>query len=51
MGDSVSPGDITGTVQETSTIEHRAMIPPGISGKKERKSNLVNLMLLKRYVH
>tara|TARA_B100001996_G_scaffold161988_1_gene123519 strand:- start:676 stop:2418 length:1743 start_codon:yes stop_codon:yes gene_type:complete len=31
-GDSVSSGDILGTVQETKTIEHRVMVPPGISG-------------------
>jgi len=32
-GDSVSSGDILGTVQETKTIEHKVMVPPGISGK------------------
>ena len=31
-GDSVSSGDILGTVQETKTIEHRVMVPPGTSG-------------------
>ncbi|MDE0953144.1 MAG: V-type ATP synthase subunit A [Candidatus Poseidoniales archaeon] len=31
-GDIVSSGDIIGTVQETKTIEHRVMVPPGISG-------------------
>ncbi|MFL2958311.1 MAG: V-type ATP synthase subunit A [Candidatus Thalassarchaeaceae archaeon] len=43
-GDSVSPGDIIGTVQETSTIEHRVMVPPGILGKiKEIKSGEFNV--------
>lgn len=32
-GDKVAPGDILGTVQETSLIEHRIMVPPGTSGK------------------
>jgi V/A-type H+-transporting ATPase subunit A len=31
-GDSVSSGDVIGTVQETKTIEHRVMVPPGTSG-------------------
>ena len=31
-GDSVTPGYVIGTVQETKTIEHRVMIPPGTSG-------------------
>jgi V/A-type H+/Na+-transporting ATPase subunit A len=32
-GDEVCPGDILGTVQETAVIEHRVMVPPGVSGK------------------
>ncbi|MDD5503043.1 MAG: V-type ATP synthase subunit A [Candidatus Thermoplasmatota archaeon] len=32
-GDSVSQGQIIGTVKETELIEHRIMVPPGISGK------------------
>lgn len=31
-GDEVSVGDIIGTVQETSVIEHRIMVPHGVSG-------------------
>lgn len=31
-GDKVSAGDIIGTVQETSAIVHKIMVPPGISG-------------------
>ncbi|MBN2058594.1 MAG: V-type ATP synthase subunit A [Candidatus Saganbacteria bacterium] len=31
-GDKVKPGDILGTVQETSLIEHRIMVPVGIEG-------------------
>jgi len=30
-GDEVEPGDILGVVQETSTIEHRVMVPPNLS--------------------
>lgn len=32
IGDEVSAGDIVGVVQETSVIEHRIMVPFGISG-------------------
>jgi V/A-type H+-transporting ATPase subunit A len=31
-GDTVVEGDVLGTVQETSLIEHKVMVPPGISG-------------------
>ncbi len=31
-GDNVQAGDILGTVQETTLIEHRIMVPPGITG-------------------
>ena len=31
-GDEVSAGHVIGTVQETETIEHRVMLPPGKSG-------------------
>jgi len=31
-GDEVSEGDILGTVQETTLIEHRIMVPPGLKG-------------------
>jgi V/A-type H+-transporting ATPase subunit A len=31
-GDEVTSGAVLGTVQETETIEHRVMVPPGISG-------------------
>ena len=31
-GDRVVGGDVLGTVQETSTIIHRVMVPPGMSG-------------------
>jgi V/A-type H+-transporting ATPase subunit A len=31
-GDRVVPGDIIGTVQETSAIEHRIMVPMGVKG-------------------
>ena len=32
-GDSVSSGDIIGTVQETDTILHKVMVPPGKGGE------------------
>ena len=39
VGDTVVPGDIIGTVQETEVIEHRIMVPYKVSGKiKEIKS-------------
>jgi len=31
-GDKVIAGDILGTVQETTIIEHRIMVPPGLNG-------------------
>lgn len=31
-GEKVEPGDVIGVVQETPLIEHRVMVPPGISG-------------------
>ena len=31
-GDEVSAGQVIGTVQETETIEHRVMVPPGKGG-------------------
>ena len=35
-GDAVVEGDILGTVQETTLIEHRVMVPVGMSGILER---------------
>ncbi|NPV53834.1 MAG: V-type ATP synthase subunit A [Firmicutes bacterium] len=32
-GDEVSGGTVIATVQETSSIEHRIMIPPGVAGR------------------
>ena len=32
-GDFVSPGTILGTIPETQSIEHRVMVPQGISGR------------------
>ncbi len=34
-GERVSGGDIVGTVRETSLVEHRVMVPPGLSGTVE----------------
>lgn len=33
VGDTVTAGDILGTVQETAVIEHRIMVPYGMHGK------------------
>ena len=33
VGDEVHGGDVLGTVQETPLVEHRVLVPPGISGK------------------
>ena len=33
VGDEVSAGDIIGTVQETTVVLHKIMVPYGISGK------------------
>ncbi|MBU0672682.1 MAG: V-type ATP synthase subunit A [Candidatus Margulisbacteria bacterium] len=35
VGDKVATGDILGTVQETSLVEHRIMVPTGIKGTVE----------------
>lgn len=32
VGGRVEPGDIVATVQETPAIEHRILVPPGVSG-------------------
>jgi V/A-type H+-transporting ATPase subunit A len=32
-GDDVKEGQIIGTVKETAVIEHKVMVPPGVSGK------------------
>lgn len=34
-GDTVSAGDVLGTVQETSLIEHKVLVPYGVTGKVE----------------
>jgi V/A-type H+-transporting ATPase subunit A len=33
VGDTVETGDILGTVQETTLVVHKVMVPPGVSGK------------------
>lgn len=33
VGDTVTAGDVLGTVQETAVIEHRIMVPYGMQGK------------------
>ena len=32
IGDMISPGEIIGSVQETERINHKILIPPGVSG-------------------
>ena len=32
-GDDVGPGTVLGTVAETSVIEHRILVPPGVEGR------------------
>ena len=32
QGDRVGPGDILGVVKETTIVEHRIMVPPGVTG-------------------
>ena len=44
-GDKVAAGDIIGTVQETSIVEHRILVPYGIEGTvKSIKSGSFNVM-------
>jgi len=33
VGDTVGPGDVLGTVKESSLVIHRIMVPPGMSGR------------------
>lgn len=35
VGDSVCPGDVIGTVQETSVVLHKILVPVGVEGKVE----------------
>ena len=44
VGDELSAGHVIGTVQETETIEHRVMVPPGKEGVvKTIESGLFNI--------
>lgn len=36
VGEHVGPGDILGTVQETSLVEHRILVPPTMEGTLDR---------------
>ncbi|UUX33965.1 V-type ATP synthase subunit A [Fundicoccus culcitae] len=36
IGDYVEPGDVIGVVQETAIVEHRIMVPKGVSGTIKR---------------
>ncbi len=45
VGDYVTHGDIIGTVQETSVMEHRIMVPQGVEGTvKEIMSGMYNVL-------
>ncbi|KQC12061.1 MAG: ATP synthase subunit A [Desulfuromonas sp. SDB] len=35
-GDQVDPGDVLGTVQETTLVLHKIMVPPGVKGKVKK---------------
>ena len=37
-GDKVVPGDVLGTVQETIVVQHKIMVPSGVSGHSESRS-------------
>ncbi len=37
-GDEVASGDVVGTVQETDVVNHKIMVPPGMSGKVKKIS-------------
>lgn len=39
VGDTVEAGDIIGTVQETTIVEHRIMVPPALTAGKIREIN------------
>lgn len=39
LGTEVNEGDILGTVQETTIIEHKIMVPPGVKGKVTKISS------------
>ncbi|MDX5895255.1 V-type ATP synthase subunit A [Rubrobacter radiotolerans] len=32
VGDNVVPGDVLGTVEETTALTHKVLVPPGVSG-------------------
>ncbi|MFH0964157.1 MAG: V-type ATP synthase subunit A [Planctomycetota bacterium] len=36
VGDAVEPGAVLGTIAETTMIEHRVLVPPGVRGKIDR---------------
>ena len=40
VGDQVVPGDIVGTIQETKVIEHRIMVPHGVSKLRQLKGRV-----------
>ncbi len=35
VGQALAPGDIIGTIPETTSIEHRVLVPPGVSGETD----------------
>ena len=39
VGEQVNPGDVVGTVQETRSILHKILVPPGLSGRVEKILN------------
>lgn len=45
LGDELAPGSIYATVQETSLIEHRLMVPPEMSGRVVKRAESGKYML------
>lgn len=45
VGDELAPGSIYATVQETSLIEHRLMVPPEMSGRVVKRAESGKYML------
>ena len=47
-GDEVQEGDILGTVQETEIVEHRILVPNGVSGKVRsvKEGGAIHILML-----
>lgn len=51
LGDTLKPGDVYATVQETPSVMHKVMVPPGVNGKvtfaKESAKYNINEIVIK----